>query len=81
MHYQPPQGAEPLYIVIFRDDRAEHHLKDWAKRNGVDQRAVDNNRIKLYHQHTWDKFRTTWKQTWDRITVWDCWNKRHIELR
>ena len=71
---------EPLYIVIFRDSRAEHHLKEWAKRNRVDPKHVDRDRLKVYNQHTWDQFRTTWRQAWDRITVWDCWNRRHIEV-
>lgn len=72
--------AEPLYIVIFRDKQAEQHLKEWAKRNGIDSKHVDNNRLNMYNHHTWDQFRTTWTRAWDRISVWDCWNRRHIEV-
>ena len=80
MQHQNYRGVEPLYIIIFRDDRAEHHLKEWAKRHKVDQKSVDNNKLKLYNQHGWDQFRTTWTMAWSRITVWDCWNRRHVEL-
>lgn len=76
----PYTESEPLYLVIFRDKQAEQHLKAWAKKYQVDVRHVDNNRLRVYNQHTWDQFRMTWSQAWDRITVWDCWNRRHIEV-
>ncbi len=80
MHYNSYSGLEPLFIVIFRDSQATNLLKEWAKKNGIDQKHVDDNRLRLYNQHGWDKFRTTWNRSWERVTVWDCWNKRHIEI-
>jgi hypothetical protein len=80
MQHNSYPGQEPLFIVIFRDSQAANVLKEWAKKNGIDQKHVDENRLRLYNQHAWDKFRTTWPRSWDRVTVWDCWNRRHIEV-
>ena len=71
---------EPLYIVIFRGSDAQKHLLSWAKQHGLDQRHVDKKRLNLYNQNMLDKFRMTWTQTWSAVTIWDCWNKRHLEV-
>jgi hypothetical protein len=77
MHYAE---REPIYIVIFRDTQAEHHLLDWAKRHNVDPKHIDRDRLNVYNQTVWFKFQTTWTRNWNRITVWDCWQRRHIEV-
>lgn len=80
MQHNSYSGLEPLFIVIFRDNQATTLLREWARKNGIDQKHVDENRLRLYNQQAWDKFRTTWSRSWDRVTVWDCWNRRHIEI-
>lgn len=69
---------EPLYIIILRTDNAETLLKAWANENHRIVATVENNRLKLYHSESLNHFIVTWKKHWDRIMIWDTWNKRHI---
>jgi hypothetical protein len=34
----------------------------------------------LHHQHAFDRLITSWSHSWDQLTVWDTWNRRHIYL-
>jgi hypothetical protein len=72
--------AEPLYIVILRNQQAENLLKSWIKEHRVEHANVAGNRMMLHHQSAFDRFITTWTHAWDMVTVWDTWNRRHIYL-
>jgi hypothetical protein len=66
-----------LYIIIIREKNAEQALKVWAKTANV-QVQIDTNRMKLFDQRTLNLFQLNWSGAWDNVTIWDCWNKRHI---
>jgi hypothetical protein len=74
------RSAEPLYIVILRDNQAENILKSWVKTNRIEHATVTGNRMSLHHQHAFDRLLTSWTHSWDQLTVWDTWNRRHIYL-
>jgi hypothetical protein len=74
------RSAEPLYIVILRDNQAETILKSWVKTHRIEHATVTGNRMALHHQHAFDRLLTSWTHGWDQLTVWDTWNRRHIYL-
>lgn len=74
------RSQEPLYIVILRDSHAESLLRTWLRNHNVTQASVTGNRLMIHHDHAWDKFRLTWQHDWRSITVWDAWNRRHLDL-
>ena len=71
------RATEPVYIIILRDKNAEQQLKAWAKSTNCAV-SVENNRMKLYEQRHLSQFQITWIGDWSLVTVWDCWNRRHI---
>lgn len=71
------RATEPLYIIIIRDRDAEKQLKEWAKSSNA-QVTIENNRMKLYEQRTLSLFQLHWNGNWESVTIWDCWNRRHI---
>jgi hypothetical protein len=73
------RATEALYLVIVRDPQAERLLKEWAKANNS-QVSIENNRMKLFEDRSLNLFTVTWTHPWDLVTIWDCWNKRHIYL-
>jgi hypothetical protein len=73
------RAAEPLYIVIVRDRNAEQQLKTWAREANC-QVNIENNRMKIFEQRSLSVFQMTWSHGYDNVTVWDAWNKRHIDL-
>jgi hypothetical protein len=36
--------------------------------------------LMIHHQNAFDHFCLTWNHSWDLVTVWDTWNRRHIYL-
>lgn len=70
--------ADPLYIVILRDQQAENLLKSWIREHRVEHATVSGNRMMLHHQQAFENFRMTWAHNWDQVIVWDTWNRRHI---
>jgi hypothetical protein len=72
------RAQEALYIVILRDKNAEQLLKQWAKDSNV-QVSIENNRMKIFEQRGLSVFHLNWSHEWDNVTIWDCWNKRHID--
>lgn len=78
MHITKSRTAEPLYIVILRNQQAESLLKSWIKENRVDHANVLGNKMMIHHQNAFDCFLMTWSHNWDLVTVWDTWNRRHI---
>lgn len=71
------RSNEALYLVIVRDKNAEQLLKDWARDQKV-QVTVENNRMKLFEQRGLTLFQMHWTHDWNNVTIWDCWNRRHI---
>lgn len=71
------RATEPLYLVIIRDRNAEQLLKDWARASNA-QVKIEGNRMHLFEQRTFDLFQMNWTGGWTTVTIWDCWNRRHI---
>jgi hypothetical protein len=71
------RSAEPLYIVVVRQTNAENLLKDWARNSQV-QATIEGNRMKIFDHRGLTVFQMAWSHSWDTVTIWDCWNKRHI---
>jgi hypothetical protein len=71
---------EPIYIVIYRGSQANHDLLEWARNNGADKKHIDKNRLYIYNHYMFERFRMTWNKDWSQLCVWDCWNRRHIDL-
>jgi hypothetical protein len=74
------RAAEPLYIVILRNQQAENLLRSWVRENKVEHANVTGNRMMLHHQQAFENFRITWAHDWELVTVWDTWHKRHIYI-
>ena len=74
------RAAEPLYVVILRNQQAENLLRTWVRENKVDHAVVTGNKMMIHHQSTFDRFLISWNHSWDSITVWDTWNRRHIYI-
>jgi hypothetical protein len=74
------RATEALYIVIVRDKTAEQQLKQWAKNHPRAQASVESNRMKLYDPYSLSLFQVYWNGNWSAVTIWDCWNKRHIHM-
>ena len=74
------RAAEPLYIVILRNQQAENLLRSWVRENKIEHANVTGNRMMLHHQQAFENFRLTWTHDWDLVTVWDTWRKRHIYI-
>jgi hypothetical protein len=72
------RAVEPLYIVMLRNNQAETMFKSWIRRHQIDHVTVASNRMMLHHQQALDRFLVTWTHEWTAITIWDCWNRRHI---
>ena len=71
------RSHEPLYIIVVRGPDAERHLRDWARDHGVPAH-VENNRIRLFEMHHLNSFEMTWTHDWAQVSIWDCWNRRHL---
>ena len=71
------RSNEALYIVIVRDKNAEQLLKQWAKSANV-QVSIDSNRMKVFEQRSLSLFQMQWQHDWEQVTIWDCWNRRHL---
>ena len=71
------RSSEALYIVIVRDKNAEQLLKQWAKSANV-QVSIDSNRMKVFEQRGLSLFQIQWQHDWEQVTIWDCWNRRHL---
>ncbi len=72
--------AEPLYIVILRNQQAETLLKAWIREHKIEHANVSGNKMMLHHQGAFDRFLISWTHNWDLVTVWDTWNRRHIYM-
>jgi len=73
------RASEPLYIVIVREKNAEQLLKEWA-RSANAHVTIETNRMKMFESRSLNLFQMTWTHGYDSVTIWDAWNKRHIDL-
>lgn len=71
------RSSEPLFIVMIRSSTAEDQLRSWAKSQQVTV-MIESNRMKIFDQNALSVFQVSWPHAWDQVTIWDCWNKRHI---
>jgi hypothetical protein len=67
--------------VTLRESAAESKLKTWLKSSPHNNARVDGNRLQIYDDNTWHRFRITWTHGVTQITVWDTWNRRHIDMQ
>jgi len=72
------RSNEALYIIIVRDKDAEQQLKHWAKNANVNV-TIESNRMKIYEQRSFSLFCIQWPHNWSAVTIWDCWNRRHVD--
>lgn len=72
---------EPLFVVIFRDARANALLKEWVAQSQVTHAQVQEHRLQLFNHHGLSMFMLTWKNGWGNILIWDSWNKRHLDIQ
>lgn len=79
MHISNYRSHEPLYIIMIRDSNGERLLRRWVQENQV-QAIIENTRMRLFDQRSYQVFVMRWNHGWDDVVIWDCWNKRHIWL-
>lgn len=72
------RSHEPLYIVILRTDQAQKLLTEWSQTCCVAV-MVKGNRMELYEHRALELFQMNWSHGWNNVTIWDCWNRRHIQ--
>lgn len=65
--------------MIVREKNAEQLLKEWARSANVAV-TVETNRMKMFESRSFTLFQMTWTHGYDNVTIWDAWNKRHIDL-
>lgn len=75
----PHRASEALFIVIIRENLAEQKLRSWAESNNA-KVTIESNRMKIYEHHSLNLFQISWKYDWKYVTIWDCWNKRHVSI-
>lgn len=73
------RASEALYVIIVREKNAEQMLRDWA-RGANAQVVIETNRMKIFEQRSLSLFQMQWSHGFDNVTIWDAWNKRHIDL-
>jgi hypothetical protein len=71
------RSHEPLYTVTVRHTDGEKWLRQFVRECQI-QASVDKNRMHIFENHGLTKFQMKWKYSWQNVTVWDCWNRRHI---
>ena len=69
-----------LYIIALRDEDAKSKLTKWVNSRPTASARVEEHRLQIYDQNTLNLFVVTWAHSMNNITVWDCWNRRHIYL-
>ena len=74
-----PCTTEPLYLIRVRHPDAEARLRTWGQDNRL-RVDVEGPRMRLYSPNDLSRFRLTWPHDWAQVTIWDCWNKRHVDL-
>ena len=70
--------SEALYIVVLHESQGEQRLRDWQKRNPTASASITDGRMRLFDQRSLSLFQVSWRGSWDQITIWDTWSRRHI---
>ena len=73
------RASEPLYIIIVREKNAEQLLREWARTANA-QVSIETNRMKIFENRSLSLFQMHWGHGYENVTIWDAWNKRHIDL-
>jgi|LakMenEpi03Aug12_release.lakeMendotaPanAssembly.Ray.scaffolds.fasta_scaffold612801_3 hypothetical protein len=71
------RSVEPLYIIIVREKNGQQLLQQWAKTQSVNV-SIDTNRMKVFDARAFHLFQLNWAHSWENVTIWDCWLRRHI---
>jgi len=74
------KSSTSLYIIAVKDSNAKDKLQKWLSANKNASAKVEEHRLQIYDQNTLNQFVVTWEHSMSNITVWDCWNRRHIYL-
>ena len=74
------KSSTALYIIALRDTDANAKLTKWLKSKHHASAKVEEHRLQIYDQNTLNLFIVTWAHSVSNLTVWDCWNRRHIYL-
>jgi hypothetical protein len=69
-----------LYIIALRDEDAKSKLSRWLNSHSSASAKVEEHRLQIYDQNTLNLFVISWPHSIQNLTVWDCWNRRHIYL-
>ena len=69
-----------LYIITLRDEDAKSKLTRWLNSHSSASAKVEEHRLQIYDQNTLNLFVISWTHSIHNLTVWDCWNRRHIYL-
>lgn len=78
MNHEPYREQDALFLVIVKGAGAEAALKNWIRTNKINRVQVDGGRLKIFDHYCLQKFQVTWTGDWNLVTIWDCWNKRHL---
>mgnify|MGYP003639685583 CR=1 FL=1 len=70
----------PVYIIAIRDEDAKEKLTKWLAANRNASAKVEEHRLQIYDQNTLNLFTVTWTHNLNNVTIWDCWNRRHIYI-
>jgi hypothetical protein len=74
------KSSTALYIIALRDNDAKTKLTKWLQSKQHASAKVEEHRLQIYDQNTLNLFIVTWAHSMSNLTVWDCWNRRHIYL-
>lgn len=75
------RSAEPLYIISMRNNpQAESLFRTWIRQNRIEHAVVQNNRLMLHDQQSFEQFRITWTVSLDSVAIWNTWTRRHVYL-
>lgn len=73
------RSHEPLYIIMVREEQGEKLLRKWARDHQC-QVSIEGNRMKIFDNLSFSRFQISWDRSWHNVTIWDCWNKRHVYI-
>ena len=73
------RATTALYIIIARHKDTSTTFSTWAGKSAC-KVDIQGNKMYLYDERSLSLFLLNWTHGFDQILVWDCWNKRHINL-
>lgn len=72
------KNSQPLYIILVKISGAETKLRAWANQFAVSA-VIEGPRMQLFDDRGLSLFQVHWPHDWSAVTIWDCWNKRHVD--